>query len=288
MKQRFILWLVSVAVLLAAYTLLASRLERPDLLPPSLSIAETFAALLSRPQPAPAAMPPMAMEGHEHHHHHSSDQLDTLAQAGVTLPQSLLVTTARVLFGLAVGLPLGILIGLGMGWNRRADDYLHPLFVLVRSIPPLALITYIMLWLGHSEAHRLIPIVYAVATTAVIPTYHGVRDVTAKYVVAARSLGAGGTLLFNHVLLPAAAPSVLGGLRYSIALAWMTAVGAEMLMADDGMGNLLVGGGMWASRLQLRSDPAVIFAGIVALALAGWAMDAIARLATRRLTRWVR
>src|SRR5207237_4726857 len=100
----------------------------------------------------------------------------------------------------------------------------HPSSVRVRSVPPLSLITYIMLWLGHSEAHRLIPVVYAVAVTAVIPTYHGVRDVADKYVVAARSLGARGRLLLVKVLLPAAAPAVLGGLRYSIAIAWMTAV----------------------------------------------------------------
>jgi ABC-type nitrate/sulfonate/bicarbonate transport system permease component len=209
-------------------------------------------------------------------------------QEGITLPASLLISFGRTVFGLGVGLPLGILIGLWMGWSRRADDYLHPIFVLVRSVPPLALITYIMLWLGHSEAHRLIPIVYAVATTVVIPTYHGVRDVAATYVIAARSLGAGGALLLRRVLLPAAAPAVLGSLRYAIAVAWMTAVGAEMLMAENGMGNLLVGGGMWASRLQMRTDPAVIVVGIVALALAGWAMDSAARLATVRLTRWVR
>jgi len=90
------------------------------------------------------------------------------------------------------------------------------------------------------------------------------------------------------VLLPAASPAVLGGLRYSLAIAWMTAVGAEMLMAENGMGNLLVGGGMWASRLQTRSDPAVILVGIMALAAVGWAMDALARMLTARLTRWVR
>ena len=90
------------------------------------------------------------------------------------------------------------------------------------------------------------------------------------------------------MLLPAAAPAILGSLRYSIAIAWMTAVGAEMLMADDGMGNLLVGGGMWSSRLQTRSDPAVIIVGIVALAAAGWAMDLATRAFTARLTRWAR
>ena len=227
---------------------------------------------------------------HEHHHHQvrSSDQVDTLVRQGVTLQDSLLISIGRVLFGLAVGLPLGILTGVLLGWSRRADDYLHPIYVLVRSVPPLALITYVMLWLGHSEAHRLIPIVYAVATTAVIPTYHSVRDVAARYLVAARSLGARGRLLVTKVLLPAASPAVLGGLRYAVAIAWMTAVGAEMLMAENGMGNLLVGGGMWSSRLQTRSDPAVIIAGVITLAAAGWAMDAGARLLAARLTRWAR
>ena len=299
---RVLLWVASLLALVVAYTLVASRVNRPDVIPGSQDIAEAFTTLVSHPalpQPSPpAGDAPMAgmegMEGHQghagHHHQHmrSSDQVDALLQEGVTLQESLLISSARVLFGLAVGLPLGILLGLWMGWSRRADEYLHPVYVLARSVPPLAFITYIMLWLGHSEAHRLIPIVYAVAVTAVIPTYHGVRDVAAKYLVAARSLGARPALLFNKVLLPAAAPAVLGGLRYSIAIAWMTAVGAEMLMAENGMGNLLVGGGMWAARNQTRSDPAVIMVGVMALAVGGWAMDAAARAATARLTRWVR
>ncbi len=279
--RRSLLWFASLAALIAAYTLIARLVSRPDVVPPTQDIAEAFGALVGR-----GYQPPASEEGH--HHHHSSDQVEILQQQGVTLQASLAVSTARVLFGLAVGLPLGILMGLLMGWNRRADDYLHPIYVLLRSVPPLALITYVMLWLGHSEAHRLIPIVYAVAVTAVIPTYHGVRDVAGKYVVAARSLGASGRLLLTKVVLPAAAPAVLGGVRYSLAIAWMTAVGAEMLMAENGMGNLLVGGGMWSSRLQTRSDPAVIIAGILVLAVAGWAMDAAARIFSARLTRWVR
>ena len=280
MARRSLLWILSLAALIVAYTLVARAISRPDVVPPAGDIAGAFSALLGGGHQPPASDMPA------HHHHHSSDQVDTLMQEGVTLQASLAVTTARVLFGLAVGVPLGILMGLLMGWSRRADDYLHPIYVLVRSVPPLSFITYIMLWLGHSEAHRLIPIVYAVAVTAVIPTYHGVRDVAGKYVVAAQSLGARGRLLLTKVLLPAAAPAVLGGLRYSIAIAWMTAVGAEMLMAENGMGNLLVGGGMWSSRLQTRSDPAVIIVGILALAAAGWAMDMLARTVSARLTRW--
>src|SRR5438874_390315 len=127
-----------------------------------------------------------------------------------------------------------------------------------------------------------------VATTMVIPAYHGVRDVAGTYVVAARSLGARPWLLVRKVVFPAAGPAVLGGLRYAVALAWMTAVGAEMLMSENGMGNLIVGGGLWSSRLQMRSDPAVIIVGILVLAGAGWAMDLAARAWSARLTRWAR
>ena len=168
--RRFLIWLISLAALIATYSLVSSRVSRPGVLPPASDIADAFRTLVG-----PGVAPPA---GEEHsHNHHDSSQMDTLVHQGVTLQASLAVTAARVLFGLTVGLPLGILMGLLMGWSRRADDYLHPIYILLRSVPPLALITYIMLWLGHSEAHRLIPIVYAVAVTAVIPTYHGVCDV---------------------------------------------------------------------------------------------------------------
>jgi sulfonate transport system permease protein len=291
--EQYALRIVSLAALILAYTLVSSWAQKPDLLPPTRSIAEAFADLLTtgiaqRPAGEEAQNPAGQEHAHAGHHMHSSEQVETLLQEGVTLQGSLAVSTARVLFGLAVGVPLGILTGLLLGWSRRADDYLHPLYVLFRSIPPLALITYVMLWLGHSEAHRLIPVVYAVAVTMVIPTYHGVRDVAGKYVVAARSLGARGALLLRKVVIPAASPALLGGLRYSLAIAWMTTIGAEMLMAENGMGNLIVGGGLWSSRMQTRSDPAVIMVGIVALAAVGWAMDAAAKALSARLTRWVR
>ncbi len=279
--KRSLFGLLSLATLVVGYTVVSNAQVRPDVIPPTQAIAEAFVALVTGPPQKSAA------EGHSAGHHHPSDHVEILLQQGVTLQESLAITTARVLFGLAVGAPLGILFGLFMGLSRRADDYAHPLYVLLRSVPPLALISYIMLWLGHSEAHRLIPIVYAVAATLVIPAYHGARDVASTYLVAARSLGARSWLLLRKVLLPAASPAVLAGMRYALAIAWMTAVGAEMLMAENGMGNLIVGGGMWASRLQTRSDPAVVMVGIMAIAGAGWAMDTGVTAITARLTRWM-
>jgi ABC-type nitrate/sulfonate/bicarbonate transport system permease component len=290
-RQRLWLGLSSVAAMAALYTLASnahllldvstlpgplSHLLRPEVLPPTQRLLGTLVRLVAAPEaPAGAA------------HTHAIDHLGGLVQEQVTLQGSLLASTLRVLVGLAVGAPLGILAGLLMGWSRRVDEYcasrLHSL-----PLDPLALITYVMLWLGHGRPHLLVPIVYAVFTTLVIPTYHGVRDMAEVYARAAQALGARGWLLFGRVVLPAASPLVLTGLRYALLVAWMTTVGAEMLMADSGMGRLLVGGGMWSSRLEIRVDPAVVLVGIAGLATAGYVMDTAIRLAAGRLTRWVR
>ncbi|HET7875041.1 MAG TPA: ABC transporter permease [Methylomirabilota bacterium] len=276
-RGRVVLGLLSVAALVALYTFFASLWNRPDLLPPTRAVWAAFWSLVTGGHPAAPG---------EHVHH--SDHVALLLEQEVTLQGALLVSAARVVFGVAVGGALGILVGAWMGWSRRVDEYLHPVYVLFRSIPPLALITYVMLWFGHGQTHLLVPIVYAVLATVVIPAYHGVRDVADIYVKAARALGARGRLLVARVLVPAASPTVLGGLRYALLVAWMTTVGVEMLMADDGIGHLIVGGGLWSSRLEVRADPAVVMVSIVALASAGSVMDAALRIVTGRLTAWTK
>src|SRR3972149_11577916 len=101
------------------------------------------------------------------------------------------------------------------------------------------------------------------------PSRSGVRDVADTYVKAARAPGAGGRLLLSRVVLPAAGPFVLSGLRYALIIAWMTTVGVEMLMADEGIGYLLIGGGMWSSRLGGAGGPAGIGGGVGGPALGG-------------------
>lgn len=151
MKQRLLFGLASVLALLALYTLAATAYGRPAVLPPTATLATTFASLVTGRAPAAGA-------GHAH----PADHVGFLLQEQATLPGALAVSTGRVLFGVGVGGALGVLLGFAMGWRPALDAYLHPVYVAVRSIPPLALITYLMLWLGHGEAHLLVPVVYAV------------------------------------------------------------------------------------------------------------------------------
>ncbi len=283
-RSHVLLVALSVAVGVLAYGLLSTssryvdlaRLPgpvghflRPSVLPPPQDLVDTVMQLVQG-RTVPIGDP-----------RHVSSHLETLALAHVTLQGSLLVSTLRVVIGLGLGVPVGIALGLALGWNQTLDTYGHPVYIVFRSIPPLALISYAMLWLGHTETHVLLPIVYAVATAMVIPAYHGIRDVAGVYVLAARTLGAPRALFFSRVVLPSVGPAIIGGLRYALVAAWMTTVGAEMLMARTGMGVLLVGGGIWSSRSEIGVDPAVVLVGILSLSTAAYAMDIVIRLGSR-------
>lgn len=283
-RSRALLAVLSVAVGMVAYGLLSTgsryidrahfpepirHVLRPSVLPPPQDLVDTVIQLVQG-RTVSIGDP-----------RHASSHLDTLALAHVTLQGSLFVSTLRVLIGLSLGVPMGIAVGLALGWNQTLDAYGHPVYIVFRSIPPLALISYAMLWLGHTETHVLLPIVYGVSAAMVIPIYHGIRDVAGIYVLAARNLGAPRALFFSRVILPSVGPSIISGVRYALVIAWMTTVGAEMLMARTGMGVLLVGGGIWSSRSEIGVDPAVVIVGILSLSTAAFAMDAVIRLASR-------
>lgn len=273
-----VLRLGSIVVLVALYAIAAGVIARPDLVPTPRRLVDTAAALVR-------GAPEVDHGGHGVDRH-GIDHVGQLVGQGVTLQGALLASSARMLFGLGVGGALGFVLGVAMGWSRALGEYLHPIYVLVRAVPPVALITYVMLWLGHGEAHRLLPIAYAVLVTVVIPVWHGTRDVASVWIHAARALGASRMLLVTRVLVPAITPSAVSALRYALLIAWMTTVGVEMLMSEDGLGHVIVGGGLWASRTAIAADPAVVIVAVLTVAASGAVTDAALRLATRHLVAW--
>ena len=132
--RRAALGLLSVAALVGGYGLAAQVYGQPEILPTLGALLGAFHGLLTGRA---------AVAGAGLHAHHGLDHLSGLIKEGVTLQGALLASTARVLVGMVVGGLLGILTGLWMGWNRAAAEYLHPVYVLFRSVPPLALIAYV-------------------------------------------------------------------------------------------------------------------------------------------------
>ena len=188
-------------------------------------------------------------------------------------------SSLRVLAGFAAGAGLALATGALVGLSRRSEQFLDPSFQALRAIPSLAWVPLLLLWLGIDEAPKLV----LIAIGAFFPVYMGVasgfRDVDRKLVEVARMAGLSSLALVRRVLLPAAMPAVLTGLRNGLSLAWMFMVAAELIAATRGLGYLLTDG-----RETSRAD--IVLAAIVLLALLGKLSDTAMQRLERHLLAW--
>jgi len=149
-----------------------------------------------------------------------------------------------------------------MGWSRRAEALINPVFLLLRPIPPLAWIPLAIVWLGLGDAAKVLVIWFAAFVPAVINSYAGVRSIEPHLIEAARSLGIGRRMLVLEVLFPGSLPLVFTGLRLSLQACWTTLVAGELIGAIVGLGHVLYQAG-------LDIFPAMIVVGMTGVAVAG-------------------
>jgi sulfonate transport system permease protein len=169
-------------------------------------------------------------------------------------------STLRVLIGFAGGAALGMLLGAAVALSRRIDAILDPTLQALRAIPSLAWVPLLLLWLGIDEAPKLVLIAIGAFFPVYMGTVAGIGGVDRKLVEVGRLYRLGRATLLRRVLLPAALPSVMTGLRNGLGLAWMFMVAAELIAASRGLGYLLSDG-----RETSRAD--IVIAAIVLLAL---------------------
>lgn len=188
---------------------------------------------------------------------------------------SLLRATAGFAIGGSVGLALGILVG----FSRIAEAAIDRSIQMIRAIPFLAALPLVIVWLGVGEAQKIFLVALGVAFPIYINTTLGIRQVDPKLLELGRVQGLGTFELIRRVILPGALPSILTGVRYALATAWLALVVAETIGAQSGIGFLAMD-----AREFLRTD--VIVPTIVIYALIGVAADGIARALERRLLAW--
>jgi NitT/TauT family transport system permease protein len=140
-------------------------------------------------------------------------------------------------FGLAiaVGVPLGTL----MGRSRTLHALVDPVLVAGYPVPKAALILLFTLWWGAGEASRIAIVVVGCLIPIVISSYHGANAVPEALLWSARGLGTGRLRLWRRVILPAALPQILSGLRLAIAIAIFTVLASELLIRGSGVGAYL-------------------------------------------------
>ncbi|MBO9668233.1 MAG: ABC transporter permease [Bdellovibrio sp.] len=187
----------------------------------------------------------------------------------------------RVILGCVIGGVLALPIGLLMGASNRVYDYLNPLIQVLRPIPPIAYIPLAILWFGLGNP----PAVFLIALGAFFPilmnTIVGVRAVDSIYIRAARNLGAGSFLMFRKVIVPAAMPYILSGIRIGIGTGFICMIVAEMIAVNSGLGYRIL-----EAREYFWSDK--IIAGMFSIGLLGLAIDTVVDKLNNYLLRWHR
>ena len=203
--------------------------------------------------------------------------LGQLAAAGV-LWKNIVASVFRVAWGFCLAVAVGIPLGVWMGWNRRVFYFFNPVIQMLRPISPIAWIPFAVVMFGGanflllgrtlfdaSDSSAIFLIFLASFFPIVTATTSAVRSIDTKFLRSAANFDIHGARLFLRVILPAALPQILTGLRLALGIAWVVIVAAEMLGVTSGLGFQVND-----SRNNLRMDyvaAAMIVIGTVGLLL---------------------
>ena len=190
-------------------------------------------------------------------------------------------TLQRVAIGFTTGAVLAIGIGLPAGHFRFIRNLIEPVVEMLRPIPPLAMLPLFLVWVGIGESSKVGFITYATFFPMFLTTVHAVRQLDPLLVRAAQSLGARPSQLFFRVILPAALPEMLTGIRLGVALSFFVIVISEFIGAEQGLGFLINDG------RSFFLVPQMLGAAML-LGLLGYGGNALVRLIERRFLRWQR
>jgi sulfonate transport system permease protein len=192
---------------------------------------------------------------------------------------NILVSLARVFFGLGLGIAAGTTLAVVSGLSRVGEDAVDSTVQMLRTLPHLALIPLMIMWFGIGETPKITLIALGSMFPIYLNLFAGIRGADRKLREAADTLGLTGIEKILHVILPAALPGFLVGLRQAFGIAWITLVVAEQINASAGIGYMVMN-----ARDFLRTD--IIFVGLALYALLGLLTDQSVRLLERSLLVW--
>lgn len=191
----------------------------------------------------------------------------------------LAISLRRLAWGLLAGVASGAALGAWLGFSPRAERLVFPTFSALAQIPTLAWIPLFMLFFGIGELLKLVVLVKAVVVPVTIHTLVGVRDAQPKLREAAAVLRLPPRLLVWRLILPAALPAFLTGLRLALAQGWTSLLAVQLLASSEGIGYLMVQG-----RQLFMLD--IVFVCILIIGLVGVGMDRAIQWLDRRLLHW--
>ena len=196
------------------------------------------------------------------------------------LQENFLASLRRAAYGFVIGSSLGLSFGTLLGVSSKADRLLGSLLTALRQIPIFGLVPLIGLWFGMGESGKIVLISLAAFYPTALNTQEGFRTTPKLYREVGALLKFSRLTLLRRVLLPAALPSILTGLKHGLTFAWIAVIAAELfLSAAPGLGNILEAG-------RIQVDMNIVLLGIVLIGITGAAMTALVTQLERWLLRW--
>lgn len=154
--------------------------------------------------------------------------------------------------------------------TRIGNDFLELMTAMFNPLPAIALLPLAMLWFGLGSGSVIFVLVHSVLWAVALNTHSGFRAVSATLRMVGQNYGLGGLRFITSILIPAAFPSILTGLKIGWAFAWRTLIAAELVFGvTSGSGGL--GWFIFESKNQLQTD--VVFAGMLTIIIIGLAVE---------------
>lgn len=192
---------------------------------------------------------------------------------------NLFISIQRSLTGFFSGLAIAIPLGLIIGWFKNFERFVDPLMQTFRNLSVLALLPVFVLFFGIGETSKVIVIAWAVTWSVLLNTISGVKNVEPQLIKAARSMGVSNLSLFRTVIFPGALASIYTGVRLGATSSILVLIAAEMLGANEGLGYLLY---LYQSNMKIPE----MFSIIIILALLGLLVNYSLVGVEKKLFKW--
>lgn len=193
------------------------------------------------------------------------------------LQKHILVSLGRVWAGYCISAACALPLALLFHENRLLRNTFHGMFEVIRAVPPLAMIPLLILWFGLGEASKLAVIVLATFFPIFLNAESGFDSMDRRWLELSQSLELPFRRHLFSVLIPAALPQIITGLRLGFGYAWRALLGAELFASASGLGYLITD-----SQAMARVDR--VFVGIITIGILGVIFDALLRIIAGRLT----
>ena len=190
-----------------------------------------------------------------------------------------LISTTRLLIALGLAIVMAVPLGFWMGRSRNVDAFVDPLVEMLRPISGIAWLPLALFIFGVGDVLPVFIMVYVGFFPILLNTVAGVRQVDPKLLAAASTMGISRRAVLLQVLIPAALPTVMVGIRLAFAASWAAIVAAELIGAPSGLGFAIE----WYRQLLMTPK---VFAFILVIGVVGYLCDLGLRSLQRLLTPW--